>query len=503
MASSSSSLLLLLFLHLFFFSFFLWISPCSSDEGPFQGVDLETPIIHITLSPQAGSSFTRPKDVLSCGRVRVAGLSRFKLGSYPSSFRVTLAPSVRIPESNIHICFHRNASLGMCECEKDEWKDVRKGFWSSVMSPYEDRYVDVKVIGKVSDDVIISVEEDFQQWRLCCLAIGFVLLLLAPIVSNWVPFYYSSSMAVGVLLVIIILLFQGMKLLPTGRKSAFYLTIYGSVIGAGSFLLHQFSILVNSILINFGLTEEMHNPVSIFLLVGVILAGAALGYWIVRKFVISEDGSVDVGIAQFVKWAMRFLAATCIFQSSLDTPLAIGALASCFSVCLLITSVKWKDVTVETYNEYGSPLFQKAKQKHSRAEFLSRSAKKEPRKSYWNSPKISSDWSDSPIKGLVSPSSSRVMRREQQDYYSTLHKTPNRKKFTKKEWDKFTQDSTRQAVAEWASSPEFTDWIIEQADRIQLLPSDSSDETVGSGSDSTEENVVESRGNRLSLFKWY
>lgn len=95
------------------------------------------------------------------------------------------------------------------------------------------------------------------------------------------------------------------------------------------------------------------------------------------------------------------------------------------------------------------------------------------------------------------------MRREQQDYYSTLHKTPNRKKFTKKEWDKFTQDSTRQAVAEWASSPEFTDWIIEQADRIQLLPSDSSDETVGSGSDSTEENVVESRGNRLSLFKWY
>lgn len=47
----------------------------------------------------------------------------------------------------------------MCECEKDEWKDVRKGFWSSVMSPYEDRYVDVKVIGKVSDDVIISVEE--------------------------------------------------------------------------------------------------------------------------------------------------------------------------------------------------------------------------------------------------------------------------------------------------------------------------------------------------------
>ena len=33
-------------------------------------------------------------------------------------------------------------------------------------------------------------------------------------------------------------------------------------LGAGSFLLHQFSMLVNTILVNFGLSEEMHNPVS-------------------------------------------------------------------------------------------------------------------------------------------------------------------------------------------------------------------------------------------------
>ena len=49
---------------------------------------------------------------------------------------------------------------------------------------------------------------DLQQWRLVCLAFGFVLLLLAPIISSWVPFYYSSSMAIGVFLVVIILLFQ-------------------------------------------------------------------------------------------------------------------------------------------------------------------------------------------------------------------------------------------------------------------------------------------------------
>ncbi|KAI7990773.1 hypothetical protein LOK49_LG12G02158 [Camellia lanceoleosa] len=68
--------------------------------------------------------------------------------------------------------------------------------------------------------------------------------------------------------------------------------------------------------------------------------GAALGYWIVRKFVISDDGSVDVGAAQFVKWAMRIIAATFIFQSTLDTPLAMGALASCLSICFLATSFK-------------------------------------------------------------------------------------------------------------------------------------------------------------------
>lgn len=111
------------------------------------------------------------------------------------------------------------------------------------MSPYEDRYVDVKFIGDISGSIAVSVEEgepfspqlslifcytmhfifdvyfglssfsaDFQRWRLVFLALGFVLLLLAPVVSSWVPFYYSSSMAIGIFLVIIILLFQVFEL---------------------------------------------------------------------------------------------------------------------------------------------------------------------------------------------------------------------------------------------------------------------------------------------------
>jgi len=55
--------------------------------------------------------------------------------------------------------------------------------------------------------------------------------------------------------------------------------------------------------------------VALSVLLGIILAGAALGYWIVRRFVISkEDGSVDAGVAQFVKWAMRVIGTTFVLQ---------------------------------------------------------------------------------------------------------------------------------------------------------------------------------------------
>lgn len=102
------------------------------------------------------------------------------------------------------------------------------------------------------------------------------------------------------------------------------------------------------------------------------------------------------------------------------------------------------------------------------------------------------------LTGVVPPSS---VAKNQQEYYSTFHTMQNPKKFTKKEWDDFTRESTRQAMAECASSPEFADWMIENADRIQLLPSESSDETMASGSDSTNENVVGSH-RQSTFFNW-
>ncbi|CAL5431679.1 unnamed protein product [Camellia sinensis] len=215
--------------------------------------------------------------------------------------------------------------------------------------------------------------------------------------------------------------------------------------------------------------------VSIFVLLGIVVAGVALGYWMVWKFDIAEDGSVDVGVAQFVKWAMRVIAATFIFQ------------------LLLILLWQWGHWLLVPQSDFLSLPSSGMVQ-------TTRSGMVASQGTLWNSPRRSSGWSDSPIKGMISPTTGRVTR-NQQDYYSTFHRTPNRKKFSKKEWENFTQESTRHVVAELASSPKFTDWIIKHADRIQLLPDDSSDNTIGCGLDSTDENLVES-GDRFSLFKW-
>ncbi|KAK8507531.1 hypothetical protein V6N13_141550 [Hibiscus sabdariffa] len=483
-STSTSSSVLLFLLPLFF------ISHASHVVYDFKGIDLASPTIDVKPTPLSRHSSVRgSKDFLLCDRVRVSGHSRLKLGSYAHSFRVTLAPSVLIPErshSKIQVCFHRNASLGLCKCGDDDWKALQKGVWHTVMSPYGDRYIDVKFIGDVSGSVTVSVEEDFQRWRLMSLAIGFVLLLLAPFISKWVPFYYSSSMAIGIFLVIIILLFQGMKLLPTGRKTALYITIYGSVLGAGSFLLHQFSVFLNSILVNFGLSEEMHNLAGVFVLVGIVLSGAGLGYWIVRKFVISKDGSVDVGVAQFVKWAMRIISTTFIFQSTLDTLLAMVALASCSAICSLITSMKRQP---QYFEDQSTWLHQPRQRPHTqgRAEFLSRSPRTDPNRKMLNGPKTAPAWTNPHVKRDYTELSEGAI--DQQDYYSTFHKTRNRKKFTAEEWEDLRRESTREAMAELVASPEFTDWMIEHADRIKLLPcDDSSDESVGSKSSSDYED---------------
>ncbi|KAJ0550818.1 putative NEMP family protein [Helianthus annuus] len=462
-------------------------------------IDVGNPVKDVTPRP-FNSLHEGSKDVLSCERVPISGVSRLKLQHYASVYNVTLTPSVSIPKkwhSRIQVCFHRNSSLGLCQCENDDWRSLHNGLWVSTMSPYDQKFVDVKFGGTVTGSVTVSLEEVEQRWRYVLLVVGVVLLFFAPVVSEWVPFYYASSMVIGIITVVLIILYQARILLPTGRRNTFYLTIMCSVIGAGSFVVHHLSAFLNSFLLNFGMSPEIQNLVCYFVGLGIFLLGAALGYWLLRKFFISEDGEVYVGVAQFVKWAMFIVAVTCIFLSSKDNPLAMVAVGSCLALYHITAKIKWCYYETRSYSG-NQNLWARSKHttpNHGHAEFLSCSKKTSPLNGLINSFK----WSNSPVRGKLSPLTKPGSTR---DVYSTYHKTPNRKNFSKEEWEEFTEESTRQSVAELASSPEFADWVVKNSGRIKLLREDSLDSLEENESSSSNGYVPQNR-NGLGFFDWF
>uniref|UniRef100_A0A0A9CI07 Uncharacterized protein n=1 Tax=Arundo donax TaxID=35708 RepID=A0A0A9CI07_ARUDO len=451
---------------------------------PLKDVSLENP--EVTFVPSS-------VDGQFCERVRLSGIPRLHLGSYANQIRVRMNVSQSFPEKHhwkIEVCFHRNITMGLCQCEMGEWQVLQNGIWDAVKSPYGNKYVNVKLADKKPASFTLSIQEEFQRWRLACLGIGFVLLFLSPIVSKWAPFYYSSSMALGILLVVLIVLFQGMKLLPMGKKSLFYLTIYGSVLGVGSYVVHYFSTLVASILENFGLSEEMHNPVSIFLLVAIVLTGAGFGYWMVRRFILSKDGSVDAGIAQFVKWAMRVVATFFVMQSTLDPLLALVALAACWWVCSLFTARKvQKTMTLKQKQPKASqPRYIQGSPNSPQVQFLSPSSRMDIARTASRSSATQYGWSNLANGGPVSTLTRRVIPNQDEDHYSTFHNIQPRK-YSKKEWEDFTQESTRKALAECTATPEFAKWVADNAHRLQVEKDDDvlEDDTIESSSNSSEE----------------
>lgn len=57
------------------------------------------------------------------------------------------------------------------------------------------------------------------------------------------------------------------------------------------------------------------EQVAVFFGLAVGLVGAGLGYWGVRKMVLSEDGQrIDSGVELFVKWAIRIIGGAMLLQ---------------------------------------------------------------------------------------------------------------------------------------------------------------------------------------------
>ncbi|KAL6224954.1 hypothetical protein ACLB2K_003808 [Fragaria x ananassa] len=453
----------------------------------------------------------KPGNLVMCGRVHVFGLSRLKnLERFADTVRVKIAINSSHRLRPFEVCFHRNTSRGIGMCPHSQWEKVSKGSWSGSMSPYEHKLVDIRTAASSLDIFEVSLEEEFYISRLVFFISGVILMSLAPSLSNSLVFYYGSGMAIGVVLVILIVLFQGMKLLPTGRKNSLGIFLFSSVIGLGSFLLSYIPGIIRSVLTELGISEEMYNPLVIFLLAFIFLAGAWLGFWTVRKMALREDGSIDSSTSLFVLWTIRFVAVLMLSQSSSDQLLAAGAItvplapfivmkiAMVFGVVLsfmreitiafgTIVSFIARTIAIIVGGVFSSvqEIFRWIRHRRMYRKLLKSPKKKSRRSEIPDSPSyeyapdevINEFQSDEDNKfprpgsrNSTLASCSRRASPSERLYPSYIHTTPERRAVSRHEWESFTSQTTEKALEELASSPDFGKWVVANADRISITP---------------------------------
>ncbi|CAM6048891.1 unnamed protein product [Sphagnum compactum] len=420
----------------------------------------------------------KPGELVACARVRIPGQSRSKNYHKFADTMLVKVDAVHPSLAKLEVCFHKNSSLGLAQCPKESWQLLQKDLsWTGVMSPFETKFLDVR-IGVSHSDVLldISVLEEQRAYRLVFLALGMTLLLVAPVVSSWVPFYYSSAMTLGVLFVVLVLLYQGMKLLPTGRKSTMYLVLYGSMVGLGTVVLNYIGGFLATALQELGFGENMFNPVAIFVAVAIGLLGAWLGFWGVRKLVLSEDGRVDAGTVTFVKWAIRIVGCVMLLQTSHDPLFAILALLLGLTTAWLAGNLPFENIEL--------------------AEFF-HGIWSEGRCSPWKRP----TWTSTDIylgnRGL--PCGSKLLlsqravfvvmffsvslqkqdgasKHQQNSFYSTFHNSLHMRPLSKEEYK--ATAITEKAVDDLIESPEFKEWAHSATAnyRISIAPNEKRDE---------------------------
>ncbi|ESQ31254.1 hypothetical protein EUTSA_v10004091mg [Eutrema salsugineum] len=447
---------------------FAFSSPVSSDELMFvvgeTGSLQVTPNLEVKASPGL-----KPDRTALCERIHIRGLRRFKhIDKYAHSLKLIVNASTGGKTSNVDICFHRNLSRAIGMCPHSRWEKVSKGSWVQTMSPFDHKIIDVRIASSPKVTLEMSAVEEFFMYRVVFLILGTVLLASASVLSKSLAFYYSSAMAVGVILVVLLVLFQGMKFLPTGRSS-FALFIYSTLLGLGGFLLRYIPGLFQSLLTEMGIDEEMYTPVAIFGGVFLSLAGAFFGFWTVRKLVLTDDGSIDTGTSLFVSWSIRIIAAVLILQSSVDPLLAGGALISLILMSSSLKKIIKLKFLLRLY-EIPMNLLLGIWEAIRYAEvptvpgFLHDFMQKSPDASEFRD-RVTFASPSGGINGMrQSPPS------ESDSFPSSFHKTPQRSKLSKEDWKKLTKDSTTKAVKELVSSPDFSKWAAANADRINVTP---------------------------------
>ncbi|XP_073281060.1 uncharacterized protein [Primulina huaijiensis] len=111
-------------------------------------------------------------------------------------------------------------------CPQNMWERLTEGLWIKSMSPFDHKLLDIRMAGSYSESIQVSLAEEFFLYRVIFLVLGILIMVLASWLSESLIFYYSGAMANRRFLVALMVLFQGMKLLPTGPKSSFAIILY-------------------------------------------------------------------------------------------------------------------------------------------------------------------------------------------------------------------------------------------------------------------------------------
>ncbi|XP_023638543.1 uncharacterized protein LOC17886201 isoform X2 [Capsella rubella] len=438
---SSNISVVLLFLNLFTF-----FSIVSSDEHVFVG---ETVSLQVTPRTEViDSPGLKPGLTSICERLHIHGLQRLNhIDRYAHSLKLTLLSNS--DSNSIDICFHRNSSRAIGMCPHGQWKKVSKELpWVGIMSPFDYKILDVRTFGGSSNITTLELvaKQEFFMYRIVFLMMGILLLNLASRLSKSVTFYYIGAMSIGIVILVTLIINQGLKHLPTGGKGRLELFLYSSMIGAGGYFLQYIRGLIHDPPMQIGISEDLYITLAILLVAFVYLFGAWSGFWTVKKFVVTKDGSIDLCTSIYACWTIRAFAMVLILQSSLDPLLAGGALIYGILTSVILKSISRKVVAQRIYeqddeNKCCSPGLIHAT---TFASPLPRGSKKKLR--------------------TVPLSASDL-------FPSSFHKTPEgRRKVTKEELEKFTKESTEKAVKELVSSPGFGEWAAKNANRISVNP---------------------------------
>ncbi|EXB53385.1 hypothetical protein L484_016270 [Morus notabilis] len=357
---------------------------------------------------------SKPGISMVCERVRIYGLSRIQnLWKFSHSVKIKVSvtnSTGHLPKAGV--CFHRNMSLGLGMCPKNKWENVSNGSWARSASPFGHKVLDIRAASSSLESFEVSIEE------------------------------------------------------------AQYVAIYQ--VGLVSFLFYYFPGIWHSILTEAGISEEMYYALVVFLVVFLILAGGWLAFWVVHKHIPTEDGSIDTSTSLFVAWSIRILSALLILQSSVDPMLATEALIFGMITSSILRSIFRLRRIRYIYRE----LRKSAKRKHKTAHLPGSSALEDP----LDRIRSNEDFSFRTIprsKNFTMVPSSPADRGfsgsgSNQLYISSFHTTPEGRRFSKPEWEKFTRESTDNALEELASSPGFGKWLSQNADRITVTPPSSS-----------------------------